>query len=45
MPKTSKPPKPVSPDAIAKLATRGEDVSAFFTNKFTVVRPVKRVVT
>jgi metal-responsive CopG/Arc/MetJ family transcriptional regulator len=25
------------------MATRGQDVSAYFTNKFTVVRPVKRV--
>ena len=25
------------------MATRGEDVSAYFTNKFTVIRPVKRV--
>lgn len=25
------------------LATRAEDVSAYFTNKFTVVRPVHRV--
>ena len=30
-------------DEIAEMATRGEDVSKFFTNKFTVVRPVKRV--
>ena len=30
-------------DAIAEKATRGEDVSALFTNKFTVVRPVRRV--
>jgi hypothetical protein len=30
-------------DKIAELATRGEDVSAYFTNKFTVVRSVKRV--
>jgi Ribbon-helix-helix protein, copG family len=28
---------------IAELASRGEDVSAYFTNKFTVVRPVRRV--
>ena len=27
----------------AEIASRGEDVSAFFTNKFTVVRPVRRV--
>jgi hypothetical protein len=30
-------------DKIAALASRGEDVSAHFTNKFTVVRPVRRV--
>lgn len=26
-----------------EMATRGEDVSKFFTNQFTVVRPVRRV--
>jgi hypothetical protein len=41
MPRTSK--KRVSPDEIADKASRGEDVSEFFTNKFTVVRPVHRV--
>ena len=30
-------------DKIAEMATRGEDVSGFFTNQFTVVRPVRRV--
>lgn len=30
-------------DQIADMATRGVDVSAFFTGKFTVVRPIKRV--
>jgi metal-responsive CopG/Arc/MetJ family transcriptional regulator len=25
------------------MASRGEDVSAYFTNKFTVVRPVRRI--
>jgi hypothetical protein len=30
-------------DEIAEMASRGEDVSASFTNKFTVVRPVRRV--
>jgi metal-responsive CopG/Arc/MetJ family transcriptional regulator len=25
------------------MASRGENVSAYFTNKFTVVRPVRRV--
>ena len=41
MPKTSR----ITPSAeeIAEKASRGEDVSAYFTNKFTVVRPVRRV--
>ncbi|MGA3044393.1 MAG: CopG family transcriptional regulator [Bryobacteraceae bacterium] len=30
-------------DEIGDMASRGEDVSAYFTNKFTVVRPVRRV--
>jgi hypothetical protein len=30
-------------EEIADKATRGEDISAYFTNKFTVVRPVRRV--
>jgi hypothetical protein len=33
----------VTADEIAELASRGEDVSAYFTNQFTVVRPVRRV--
>jgi hypothetical protein len=41
MSRTSK--KTISADEIAALASRGEDVSAYFTNKFTVVRPVRRV--
>ena len=41
MSKTSKPA--LSADQIAEKASRGEDVSAHFTNKFTVVRPVQRV--
>lgn len=41
MPKTSKPK--VSADEIAEKASLGEDISAYFTNKFTVVRPVHRV--
>jgi hypothetical protein len=32
-----------SADEIAEKASRGEDISAYFTNKFTVVRPVRRV--
>ena len=44
MPKTSRD-KATAPtaDKIAEMATRGEDISAYFTNKFTVVRPVRRV--
>lgn len=42
MPKTSSKKK-ISPDEIAERATRGEDISSFFTNEFTVVRPVRRV--
>lgn len=42
MPKTSKKTTPTA-DQIADMATRGEDISAYFTNKFTVVRPVRRV--
>jgi hypothetical protein len=41
MPKTSK--KTPSADEIAETASRGQDVSAWFTNKFTAVRPVRRV--
>src|SRR5258708_5527814 len=39
--KTSK--KTPTADQIAEMASRGEDISAYFTNKFTVVRPVRRV--
>ncbi|MGA3024365.1 MAG: ribbon-helix-helix protein, CopG family [Bryobacteraceae bacterium] len=41
MPKTSR--KTATADQIAEMATRGEDVSAYFTNKFTVVRRVRRI--
>jgi hypothetical protein len=41
MPRTSK--KAPGAEEIAEMATRGEDISAFFSNKFTVVRPVRRV--
>ena len=40
-PKTSK--KSLSADEIAEKASRGEDVSAYFTNQFKVVRPVRRI--
>ncbi len=41
MPKTSK--RAPSADKIAEKASRGQDVSPYFTNKFTVVRPIRRV--
>ena len=41
MPKMSKP-KPTA-DEIAAMASRGENISAHFTNKFTIVKPVQRV--
>jgi hypothetical protein len=41
MPKTSK--RAVRPERIADKASRGEDVSRYFTNQFTVVRPLRRV--
>jgi hypothetical protein len=41
MPKTSK--KIPNADEIAEMASRGEDISRYFSNKFTVVRPVRRV--
>ncbi len=41
MPRT--PKKITTADEIADLASRGENISSYFTNKFTVVRPVRRV--
>jgi hypothetical protein len=41
MRKTSK--KSAAADEIADLASQGKDVSGYFTNEFTVVRPVRRV--
>ena len=41
MPRMSKPPR--TADEIAEMASRGEDVSDYFTNTFTVVKPVRRV--
>lgn len=39
----SKSKKTASADEIAEMATRGEDVSKYFTNEFQAVRPVRRV--
>ena len=33
----------ITAEEIAEKTSRGEDVSSFFTNKFTVVRPIRRV--
>jgi hypothetical protein len=41
MPKTSKPK--VTAERVAEMASRGEDVSPYFSNQFTVVRPARRV--
>jgi hypothetical protein len=41
MPKT--PRKTVTADEIAEKASRGENISSYFTNKFTIVKPVQRV--
>jgi hypothetical protein len=41
MPRTSK--KKSNADEVAEMATRGEDISTYFNNKFTVVRPVCRM--
>lgn len=41
MRKTSK--KAPGADQIAEMASRGENISGYFTNRFTVVRPVHRV--
>ena len=41
MRKTSKATQ--SAEEIAERATRGENISRYFTNKFTVVKPVHRV--
>ncbi len=30
-------------DQIAEIASRGENVSSYFTNRFEVVRPIRRV--
>ncbi len=47
MPKTSRKnnatAKAPTADEIAGLASRGEDVSQYFTKTFTVVKPIQRV--
>lgn len=41
MPRTSK--KALTADENAELASRGENISGHFTNRFTVVKPVRRM--
>ena len=43
MKKTRKTAKPISADAIARLADRGEDVSHFFKGEGRMVQPIQRV--
>jgi hypothetical protein len=43
MKKTFKSAKPVSAEAIAKLADQGKDVSGFFKNQGHMVQPIQRV--
>ena len=43
MKKTASRKKPVSADAIAEMADKGQSVSRFFTNKGRMMRPVQRV--
>jgi len=43
MKNTRKPRKPVSAEAIARLADQGRDVSRFFTNTGQMMGPIQRV--
>jgi hypothetical protein len=43
MKKTRKAGKPVSADAIARLADQGEDISRFFKGQGRMVQPIQRV--
>ena len=43
MKKTRKSAKPISADAIARLADRGGDVSHFFKGQGRMVQPIQRV--
>lgn len=43
MKSTRKPRKPVSAEAIARLADKGQDVSRFFTNDGQMRAPIQRV--
>jgi hypothetical protein len=43
MRKTPKQKKTISAEQIARMATRGEDISRFFTNRLRMVYPIQRV--
>jgi len=43
MKQTRRSAKPISADAIARLADRGEDVSRFFKGQGRMVQPIQRV--
>ena len=43
MKKTRKAGKPVSADAIARLADQGKDISRFFKGQGRMVQPIQRV--
>lgn len=43
MKKTRKPAKPVSAEAIARLADRGKNISHFFKGQGRMVQPIQRV--
>ena len=43
MKKTPKSAKPVGPEAIAKMADRGQDISHFFKGDGRMVQPVQRI--
>ncbi|HET6932225.1 MAG TPA: hypothetical protein VFI45_17995 [Candidatus Acidoferrum sp.] len=43
MKQTAKKRKPISAEAIARMADQGKDISRFFTNKGRMVYPVQRV--
>ena len=43
MPKTARTRKPVSADAIARMAERGQVISRFFTGRGKMMPPIQRV--
>ncbi len=41
--KKTRKPVPVSPEAIARMAEKGKDVTPFFSGKGRMVQPIQRV--